>query len=515
MSTWNKDISQSLADAVTSVLTGAINEDSKAKQNAMMKKGKGEPADQTKGKNELPEENGKKKSQLDPVGKEDSDVDNDGDSDSSDEYLMKRRKAVSKAIRSRSATGKKVGMSGKKESVTINPTMGEEYENLDELNVKTKIRAVAARNQEAGGIEQDEKEYGTGGLNKAEKLRAKAKKMRAMIAKKHGEQAAKGADNLSRRKEGKDWDTPAGRKRMNPKATAADRARQDAADKRRIAKTEAGLKARRERIAREKAQRNEEFDRIDELKVSTKIRAAAQRAADASGERTDARWGGPGAEDSARRSEKLQSKADKMRKQIAKKHGDRAAKGVDNLANIRAGKKMSHSRVRNSQKPDSLANRPSTSIAKSGERKGMVTRASAERLKSAIRNRPKQRNEDFQEERAAIREALEHSFDTIFQYSNAEEEAFRNDWMEEFDSIVSDIEPSAYLDPLQRRVYYIEGLTPEQAADRYLTHLQPNRVFAGGTYTASTRGGDPKMSSQNKGNAIGNVVNYMRRVNHK
>jgi len=35
---------------------------------------------------------------LDPVGKEDSDIDNDGDSDSSDKYLAKRRKAVSKAV---------------------------------------------------------------------------------------------------------------------------------------------------------------------------------------------------------------------------------------------------------------------------------------------------------------------------------------------------------------------------------------------------------------------------------
>ena len=579
MSTWNKDISQSLADAVTSVLTGAINEDSKAKQNAMMKKGKGEPANQTKGKNELPEENGKKKSQLDPVGKEDSDVDNDGDSDSSDEYLMKRRKAISKSIRNTSKTGKKVALNGKKEKVTINPVMGEEFENLDEaknkterpdpsmkrflsikkqrdrllakgeldkrdsdrlrhikkeiksrsaymktnedieqvdeLNVKTKIRAVAARNQQAGGIEQDELEYGTGGLNKAEKLRAKAKKMRAMIAKKHGEQAAKGADNLSRRKEGKDYDTPAGRKRMNPKATAADRARQAEADKRRIAKTEAGLKARRERIAREKAQRNEEFDRIDELKVSTKIRAAAQRAADASGDRADARWGGYGAEDSERSAIKNQRSADKMRKQIAKKHGDRAAQGVDNLANIRAGKKMSHSRVRNSQKPDSLANRPSTSISKSGERKGKITRASAERLKSAIRNRSKQRNEEFQEERAAIREAIEHSFDTVFQYSNAEEEAFRNDWMEEFDSIVSGTEPSAYLDPLQRRVYYIEGLSPQQAADRYLTHIRPNRAFAGGEYKASSRGGDVYASSQQQGQGPSRVHHAKFRGNYK
>ena len=35
------------------------------------------------------------KKKLDPVGKEDGDVDNDGDKDSSDEYLMKRRKAIS------------------------------------------------------------------------------------------------------------------------------------------------------------------------------------------------------------------------------------------------------------------------------------------------------------------------------------------------------------------------------------------------------------------------------------
>jgi hypothetical protein len=36
---------------------------------------------------------------LDAVGKEDSDVDNDGDSDSSDEYLKKKRDAISKAMK--------------------------------------------------------------------------------------------------------------------------------------------------------------------------------------------------------------------------------------------------------------------------------------------------------------------------------------------------------------------------------------------------------------------------------
>ena len=38
---------------------------------------------------------------LDPVGKEDADVDNDGDVDKADKYLLKRRKAIGKAIRTR------------------------------------------------------------------------------------------------------------------------------------------------------------------------------------------------------------------------------------------------------------------------------------------------------------------------------------------------------------------------------------------------------------------------------
>ena len=42
------------------------------------------------------------KPKLDPVGKEDADVDNDGDVDKSDKYLLKRRKAISNAIKTRS-----------------------------------------------------------------------------------------------------------------------------------------------------------------------------------------------------------------------------------------------------------------------------------------------------------------------------------------------------------------------------------------------------------------------------
>ena len=41
----------------------------------------------------------KEKKKLDPVGKEDADVDNDGKVDDSDSYLMKRRKAIAKAMK--------------------------------------------------------------------------------------------------------------------------------------------------------------------------------------------------------------------------------------------------------------------------------------------------------------------------------------------------------------------------------------------------------------------------------
>ena len=60
--------------------------------------GYGEP---TKSEKYKGKSTAKAKQGLDPVGKEDGDVDNDGDKDSSDKYLMKRRKAIGKAIASK------------------------------------------------------------------------------------------------------------------------------------------------------------------------------------------------------------------------------------------------------------------------------------------------------------------------------------------------------------------------------------------------------------------------------
>ncbi len=49
---------------------------------------------------------------MDPVGKEDGDIDNDGDTDSSDKYLLKRRKAIGKAMKKEGSYGSKKSKSG-------------------------------------------------------------------------------------------------------------------------------------------------------------------------------------------------------------------------------------------------------------------------------------------------------------------------------------------------------------------------------------------------------------------
>ena len=83
----------------------------------------------------------KKSGKLDPVGQEDGDVNNDGKKDSSDKYLMKRRKAIGKAI----AKTKKEEFSNWKadlglEEETMVEVAGEEKsKKITEKNVKNKI----------------------------------------------------------------------------------------------------------------------------------------------------------------------------------------------------------------------------------------------------------------------------------------------------------------------------------------------------------------------------------------
>ena len=72
---------------------------------------------------------------LDPVGKEDGDVDNDGDKDSSDEYLMKRRKAIGKAM-------KKEGYSNWRQDLTEVIKDEDEVGTIKEKGVKNKVEIM-------------------------------------------------------------------------------------------------------------------------------------------------------------------------------------------------------------------------------------------------------------------------------------------------------------------------------------------------------------------------------------
>ena len=51
---------------------------------------------------------------LDAVGKEDGDIDNDGDEDKSDEYLAKKRDAISKAVKKENFSPKVGGKIGQR-----------------------------------------------------------------------------------------------------------------------------------------------------------------------------------------------------------------------------------------------------------------------------------------------------------------------------------------------------------------------------------------------------------------
>ena len=84
------------------------------------------------------------KEALDPVGKEDGDIDNDGDKDSSDKYLLKRRKAIGKAMKKRlkeereslsevmddTEAQKTVKEKKVNNKIVINPKLGEAVEEM-------------------------------------------------------------------------------------------------------------------------------------------------------------------------------------------------------------------------------------------------------------------------------------------------------------------------------------------------------------------------------------------------
>jgi hypothetical protein len=110
-----------------------------------------------------------KKKKLDPVGKADGDIDNDGDEDESDEYLAKRRKAISKNMKEKSC----------------DDDMDEEYddEDDDEMSeeMKKKKRMAEMKKKKMAEDDEDEDEDDEESMDEMKK-----KKMDEMKKKKNG-----------------------------------------------------------------------------------------------------------------------------------------------------------------------------------------------------------------------------------------------------------------------------------------------------------------------------------------
>lgn len=109
------------------------------------------------------------KKKLDPVGKEDGDVDNDGDKDSSDSYLLKRRGAVSAAIKAKKGTKKESFSDWRTEliekdvkGVEVNPSIDD---NTDPMGVYDKNKKLKGANKD-GEIKSVKKEEAECGCDK-------------------------------------------------------------------------------------------------------------------------------------------------------------------------------------------------------------------------------------------------------------------------------------------------------------------------------------------------------------
>ena len=129
---------------------------------------------------------------LDPVGKEDGDVDNDGDKDSSDKYLMKRRKAISKAIKNehhqKDADGKVIEHDDE-ESPGTPSSVEEAATHITELSKKTLGSYVKKASKETRG-NMMATQHGSGIPKKAKDIKLKQVSKRLKGMEKAGEKMA-------------------------------------------------------------------------------------------------------------------------------------------------------------------------------------------------------------------------------------------------------------------------------------------------------------------------------------
>lgn len=102
------------------------------------------------------------KKKLDPVGKEDGDVDNDGDKDSSDSYLLKRRAAVSAAIKSKGTKKEEFSdwrqelMEKDVKGVEVNPSIDDATDPMSVFDKNKKLKGADKAVKEECGADKDD-----------------------------------------------------------------------------------------------------------------------------------------------------------------------------------------------------------------------------------------------------------------------------------------------------------------------------------------------------------------------
>lgn len=79
---------------------------------------------------------------MDPVGDEDGDVDNDGDMDKSDKYLMKRRKAIKKAMKKEGFELPDYVMEAIEEALAEDPDFEIQLDEADDLDASSASKAL-------------------------------------------------------------------------------------------------------------------------------------------------------------------------------------------------------------------------------------------------------------------------------------------------------------------------------------------------------------------------------------
>ena len=94
---------------------------------------------------------------LDPVGKADSDIDNDGDVDSSDEYLKKRRAAISKAMKDEGNAFTKALAAAKEKGEDEFVVAGKKYQ-VDEVEELEKDKSKKDIKEEEKDEDEEEDE---------------------------------------------------------------------------------------------------------------------------------------------------------------------------------------------------------------------------------------------------------------------------------------------------------------------------------------------------------------------